>query len=107
MTGKGKYTYMRDQKIYNGDFVEGAPYGFGIMTCPTFFYKGYFKSGLFEGQGRLEDFSNNITFEGEYYDGKRKGFGRFTDLKTGDIYEGNWLEDMKEGKGKMISTKTN
>lgn len=57
MHGKGKYTY-KDSKIFEGDYVEGAPYGFGIMQSSAFFYKGYFKSGLFEGQGRLEDYVN-------------------------------------------------
>ena len=58
MKGKGKYTYMSEQKIYDGDFANGAPYGFGTMTSPSFFYSGYFKSGIFEGQGKLEDFEN-------------------------------------------------
>lgn len=33
MTGKGKYNHIEEQKVYEGDFVEGAPYGFGIMSC--------------------------------------------------------------------------
>ena len=57
MTGKGKYIYMEEKKIYEGDYVEGAPYGYGTMVSPSFFYKGQFKSGLFEGHGRLEDYA--------------------------------------------------
>ena len=58
MTGKGKYYYNND-KEFEGDFVEGAPYGFGIMKCPQYYYEGYFKSGLFEGQGKFIDKVNN------------------------------------------------
>lgn len=32
MTGKGKYFYS-DQKVFEGEFFEGAPYGYGIMSC--------------------------------------------------------------------------
>jgi hypothetical protein len=78
MTGKGKYTYS-DNKVFEGDFVEGAPYGYGVMKCRQFYYEGYFKSGLFEGKGKLIDYINNQIFEGEYYDGKRRGPGRLTD----------------------------
>lgn len=87
MTGKGKYIYS-DQKVFEGDYVEGAPYGYGIMSCPQFYYEGYFKSGLFEGHGKLKDFINNQLFEGEYYDGKRRGFGKLVDLRSGEIFEG-------------------
>lgn len=58
MTGKGKY-YYTNNKEFEGDFVEGAPYGFGIMKCPQYYYEGYFKSGLFEGQGKFIDKVNN------------------------------------------------
>lgn len=96
MHGKGKYIYQ-DQKVFEGEYVEGAPYGYGIMTGPTFIYKGYFKSGLFEGKGILEDTENQFIFEGNYFDGKRKGFGKLTDLRNGEIYEGEWKEDMRDG----------
>jgi hypothetical protein len=57
MHGKGKYCYL-DSKVFEGEYVEGAPYGYGVMSGPTFIYKGYFKSGLFEGKGILEDSEN-------------------------------------------------
>ena len=50
MTGKGKYFYKQENKTYEGDFVEGAPYGNGTMRSEgNYFYEGQFKSGLFEG----------------------------------------------------------
>jgi hypothetical protein len=45
-------------------------------------YKGYFKSGLFEGKGYLEDYKNLIKFDGEYYDGKKRGHGVLIDIKN-------------------------
>jgi hypothetical protein len=56
MNGKGKYYFSKENKTYEGDFVEGAPYGSGTMKCEDFYYCGQFKSGLFEGHGRLEHF---------------------------------------------------
>lgn len=53
MNGQGKYFFAKENKTYEGDFVEGAPYGRGIMKCDEFYYEGQFKSGLFEGQGKL------------------------------------------------------
>ena len=95
MTGKGRFIFKEEQKEYEGDYVEGAPYGYGIMKSPSFIYEGYFKSGLFEGQGKLEDFVNKIEFKGEYYDGKRRGHGKLIDLQNGDKFEGIWREDLK------------
>ena len=104
MTGKGKY-YYSNAKVFEGEFVEGAPYGYGVMSCKEFFYEGFFKSGLFEGKGRLEDKVNSQTFEGEFYDGMRRGIGKLFDIKSGEIYEGNWLDDKRHGLGKLTNTK--
>ncbi len=103
MQGKGRYTYSNG-KVFEGDYVEGAPYGFGVLRCQQFYYEGFFKSGLFEGHGKLHDFVNNEFFEGEYYDGKRRGKGQLVDRKTGEIFSGYWIEDMKEGPGKLIDS---
>jgi hypothetical protein len=59
MNGKGKYIYADSGKVFEGEYVEGAPYGFGIMSCAAFYYEGFFKSGLFEGQGKLHDYVND------------------------------------------------
>lgn len=32
MQGKGRYTYSNG-KVFEGDYVEGAPYGFGVLRC--------------------------------------------------------------------------
>lgn len=48
-----------ENKIYEGNFFEGFPYGEGIMKSQNFVYKGYFKSGIFDGKGRFEDTLTN------------------------------------------------
>lgn len=45
MTGKGKFTYMHDNKIYEGKFVNGIPEGEGIMISPSYYYRGSFLEG--------------------------------------------------------------
>eukprot|EP00350_Pseudokeronopsis_sp_OXSARD2_P011522 CAMPEP_0170541810 /NCGR_PEP_ID=MMETSP0211-20121228/1436_1 /TAXON_ID=311385 /ORGANISM="Pseudokeronopsis sp., Strain OXSARD2" /LENGTH=265 /DNA_ID=CAMNT_0010844673 /DNA_START=1200 /DNA_END=1999 /DNA_ORIENTATION=+ len=88
MTGKGKYFYANEKKEFEGDFVEGSPYGMGTMKSNEFNYQGSFKSGLFEGFGKLQDIKNRIVFEGYYFDGKKKGYGKLIDLNKGEVYEG-------------------
>lgn len=105
MTGKGKYIQPRDEKFFEGDFVEGSLYGYGVMSCAHFLYEGYFKSGLFEGFGKLQDYFTQEVFEGEFYDGKRNGFGRLQNLASGEVYEGFWKDDLREGHGKIINNR--
>ena len=57
-TGQGKYTFALECKTYVGRLVEGMPFGYGEMTALNFTYKGFFKSGLFEGKGTFEDLVN-------------------------------------------------
>lgn len=99
MTGKGCYVYSEEGKQYEGDFVEGFPYGLGELKCQLFNYKGQFKSGLFEGKGCLQDYNNNAKFIGEYFDGKKKGKGLSVDMFKREIYEGFFKDDMKDGFG--------
>jgi hypothetical protein len=71
MTGLGKYIYTQEGKVYEGNFVEGAPCGPGIMTAPAFKYTGSFRCGLFDGFGKIEDYGNQTVYEGRFNDGKR------------------------------------
>jgi hypothetical protein len=44
---------------YEGDFVEGTPYGVGTIAGMGYFYKGTFKSGIFDGKGSMQDTLRN------------------------------------------------
>ena len=47
------------------------PFGKGTMSGKDFCYTGSFKSGLFEGKGILEDYTQKTVFSGKFYDGKK------------------------------------
>lgn len=96
---------------YEGELVHGQRDGFGTLLTSKFKYIGAFRSGLFEGKGKLEwnDFKeNNVDvkgrkFEGDFRKGRRDGEGLFHDGKGG-IFLGTWKNDKFQGKGKMMQT---
>lgn len=95
MTGKAQYIYKVDSKVYEGNFFEGSPYGEGIMKSQHFVYKGYFKSGIFDGKGCLEDLLMNQKYEGDFLDGKKHGYGVLVDLNTMQLYQGGFFNNKK------------
>ena len=46
------------------------------MVNPFYRYTGHFKSGIFEGQGKLEDFIHKTIYEGQFVDDKKNGKGK-------------------------------
>ena len=63
-------------------------------------YVGFFKSGMFDGRGRLI-LRKGDYFEGEFKQNKANGFGKYVNIK-GEIYIGNWINDKQEGEGELI-----
>lgn len=67
--GYGYYSFNSTQ--YIGDFENGLPEGKGIYKSPQdWSYEGYFKQGVFDGEGTVTDeFGNKFT--GTWEQGKR------------------------------------
>ena len=61
-------------------------------------YKGSFKDGLFEGEGRLTYHHGN-TYEGGFKEGKFEGKGLLV-FQNGNTYEGGFLAGKYSGEGK-------
>ena len=63
-------------------------------------YVGMFKSGAFDGRGRLI-LRKGDYYEGEFQQNKANGFGKYVNIQ-GEIYIGNWMNDKQEGEGELI-----
>ena len=62
----GKATLMdKEGTIYAGEYIEGAPGGYGRLYLPTgMVFTGTFKEGVPDGEGRM------VTENGVYYQGE-------------------------------------
>ena len=82
MHGKGKYTYIGDDKFkgytYVGQYFKNKRHGYGKAGWP-----------------------NGQKFSGEYLNGEPNGFGVYTYF-NGDIYQGILKNGIREGEGKYV-----
>ena len=98
MHGQGKQCIPQEGIEFTGEFVDGSPYGFGRKKGPGFEYEGYFKSGFFEGFGKLTEYKSpgKVTvFEGNFYDGLKHGNGTYVDWSKKERLTGTWVRDLK------------
>lgn len=66
--GRGIETRLDDGSIYEGEFQNNLPNGYGRLISP---------------QGTV--------YEGEWVDGKKEGHGRFDVLDQKIVYNGDWV----------------
>ena len=92
--------YYKNGSIYNGYWIEGEGYGFGIEKDCTnnTFYIGQYKDWKYNGYGIKYYYSKNEIFKGQYIEGKLDGYA-FQYFSNGDFYEGEWNKDKKNGLG--------
>lgn len=88
--------------IYDGEFVNGMPDGWGTFQTKDFKYNGAFSNGLYEGDGEIE-YSNGNRFKGTFRKGKRCGYGEMVDLTKNIIYNGHFHNDKFDGIGTFIN----
>lgn len=126
-TGKGKITFIENDKVYdlyfeNGNInYDGKSYtideikkvlffnGLGELKSdektptndfhtPHFYFKGNFKNGVFDGQGSIT-FNDRITYNGNFTKNRINGMGTFT-FPDGSSYEGI-VKTYTDPKGKI------
>ena len=106
VTAGGK-VHKQKQKLYpNGDiydceFVNGKPDGYGIFQNKDVKYQGSFSNGLYEGYGEIE-YSNGNKFKGMFLKGKRCGYGEMLDLEKNTKYHGNFQDGRFNGFGVLV-----
>lgn len=106
--------------LYSGQWVNNMPNGEGMFTSidklPALSYSGYFKDGVFCGEGYLETeeitldlynrfdghFSKTGSYLGDVFDGVPNGNGRFTTKNSQGVtwfYDGEWKNGLQNGQG--------
>lgn len=95
----GKVTYVyADGALYEGDWKDGKPDGFGRMTYSNGdFYAGEWRCGIEHGNGTFIE-NDGDSYAGKFLRGKREGHGTLY-LKGGGCYYGNFKNDKFDGFG--------
>lgn len=101
ITGHFIFKNLRDESTYEGDLVNGLMHGEGTISNETYTYKGNFKDGFFNGNGKIT-YSNGISYEGEFQNSLYHGKGIFFD-EDGSRYEGEFKDNYYNGEGTFTS----
>ena len=85
---------------YEGEVVDGKPYGQGVLAMPDGRrFEGGWQGGKRHGRG-IYTWPDGMRSEGEFRDGKRHGRGIHT-WPDGRRFEGDWRDDNRHGRGVM------
>ena len=96
--GKVEWNFIGDSKlIYEGEFKNGAPHGFGTITSPASKYIGEYIDGRRNGKGTLVVF-DRYKYVGEFKNDQKEGKGTLT-KQDGSTYIGEFKNDRENGQG--------
>lgn len=116
--GKGQLFDQDGELLYEGEFVEHAKYGNGIMYLKgKIIYKGEFNKNKKQGQGILYYPDGTVQYEGRFHQDQMEGFGilyytkeqlapyieireQYPSLNQ-PMYVGEFVHGMKKGAGKQ------
>lgn len=93
--------FQQSFTLFDGTCPNGMPNGNGKAVGASGNYKGEFRNGQFDGQGRLYLYKSGETYEGTFLNGLRHGQGYIVDKSTGinrlaefenDVFV-RWLEN--------------
>jgi hypothetical protein len=76
--------------------------GYGELNHLGNVYKGYFKDGMFEGEGEIAYYSGG-NYKGHFHKNKREGKGKYV-WSDKSSYEGEWKSNQRNGAGTMRYT---
>ena len=96
--GLGKF-YFKDGSIYEGEFVDGYPHGYGtkIQTSNGLKVVGEWRKGLPYGQVTAT-MPDGYKYVGEVRNNFKNGKGTII-YSDGRKYEGEWRDDYEHGQG--------
>jgi len=95
--GQGKMTYAAGH-IYEGEWANGKPNGYGRFYYELYDHMGEFKDGLAHGPGKLSWY-DGATYEGVWTNDMLNGPGKYK--CDNYIYHGEFVDDLAEGFGKI------
>lgn len=89
-----------DKFTYEGDFSGNKFNGYGTIEYTSGdIYEGYFKNGLYDGDGKYETEAG--VYNGEFKEGKYEGRGIFR-WKDGSYYDGEYRGGQRNGLGRLV-----
>lgn len=106
--GKGQF-FTKSGKLYEGDFENNLPHGFGVIGSPSSENKknvyhlscrGKFIDGKMDSDGCFHQTSGTY-YTGQWKNGKREGYGLFW-YSNGEFYAGNFLRGKRHGSGMFV-----
>jgi hypothetical protein len=87
--------------FYDGEILEGAIDGKGIMTWPdSSSYSGVWRSNMRQGKGTMK-WKNGIVYMGMFKHDEINGKGTMT-YADGHKYAGSFKDGVPHGSGKLI-----
>lgn len=95
--GKGVFIYS-DVCSYMGTFEKGVKNGMGTYTTENSIHTGFFKNGLPNGEGELEDIITHIKYKGLFKNGKLEGKAECL-YPDGTKLEGTFRKGLLNGAG--------
>lgn len=114
------------QGTFEGEIQHGVPHGRGIFQSDCIspqdnlvYYKGMWKSGVFDGHGFLKEVQINeyisYTYDGQWCNGKYHGYGTYTVLTNKEFsdynrdhnvqfntHTGEWNDNARHGTGQSV-----
>ncbi|KAK8838725.1 hypothetical protein M9Y10_032764 [Tritrichomonas musculus] len=97
--GRAIYNYPNSFFKYKGEWKNGKKEGQGrFYIGPNSYYEGEFVNGEITGNGSRY-FENGSYYFGDFQKGEFNGRGVFTDVVTGEEYEGEWKDNRRNGEG--------
>lgn len=88
-----------DRSRYIGEVKYDLKHGFGIYELiDGSSYEGYFSGDVPNGEGKLVNKQEGVTYKGTFFLNKRHGKGRL-EWENGDFYSGQWVNDLMHGEG--------
>ena len=95
-SGLGKIEYAdADGTVYEGDFLDEAPHGRGVITTAEGRYEGQLYAGSKHGLGKMT-FADGRVYEGNFKDDRIDGAGTLTKA-DGTVVTGNFRETESDG----------
>ncbi|XP_023024696.1 MORN repeat-containing protein 3 [Leptinotarsa decemlineata] len=106
-SGKGVLISNNNEVIYEGDFRNNYPHGYGVaahkIPNTNVFetkYRGFWKCGKQDATG-VRVYVNGGFYIGNWKEGLRDGYGQmwYTD---GSYFEGQWSKGVRQGLGVLV-----
>ncbi|CAD8115348.1 unnamed protein product [Paramecium sonneborni] len=99
--GPGKLFNLRDQYIFEGEWMKGNIYDKGIVAWQDGRrFEGDWKNNMMNGQG-IFYWPGGKKYVGNYLNNMRDGYGEYY-YKDGKIYKGMWKDGLMNGYGVII-----